>query len=487
MHHSEIFFYSLIFFIGGIIIGDFFLWESFYLFCSLLLLFLGLLIFNRNRLIVYFLILIIAFILGWWRQIIATPNCFSPQNLCYYQGKNLDIVGKVVEVNEKTDSQSLKIIVLQLVGGIKISGKIQLITNLFPQYQVGDHLKINCQLQGLQNIKSPTLARYLISQGINSLCQNFVITKYYSKSFSIDNFWGYLKSFLSKRLNLTLTEPSASLMRGMILGDASGIPPFLKSRFADLGLTHIIAISGSHIAIICSVLLNCLVAVGVGRSKTFLLISLIIISYVILIGAPASAVRSAIMGLLILAAQKIGRLSRAKNILTLTAALMALENPKIILGDIGFQLSFAAVWGLIYLAPLIKNYFSFLPNFFQLSEIIITTCSAQLATLPLILFYFGRFSIISLLANLLILPIIPLLTILGLIQVISAGLSLTLGKIIGFPVWLICLYWLEVSQWLIKLPISQWRLEQFNIIGVVIFYLLIFILFVFLRKKSHNY
>jgi len=474
--NSELFFYCLIFFLAGIVTGSFLFLEGFYLFCLFLILFFcSLIFFSRNRFF-YVLIMATVFVFGWWRYDLSLPDCSRPKNLCYHNGQNVAFIGKIAQVSNSPDSQRLEISAFEVeADNMAVSGKIQTTTGIFPKFNVGDIVSVNCELQGLEEIKQSGFAKYLSSRRVYSSCWNPEITVLDSSSASIAGFWGMVRRFLSERINLTLPEPTASLIRGMMLGDGAGMPKYLKDRFSRLGLTHVIAISGSHIAIVCSVLLACFLTAGVSRPRSFWPIFWIVVFYVILVGAPASAVRSAIMGLMILFSQKIGRLSRSKNVLISAAALMALENPQIIIGDVGFQLSFAAVWGLIYITPIIKKHFSIFPEFLQLREIVVATCAAQLSTMPLILFHFGNFSFISFFANLLILPAIPLLTVLGLAQTVVAGISVLFGKIIGFPVWVICVYWLEVSKWLDGLPFSDWGLGQISLLSAIISYLIIFV------------
>lgn len=465
--------------------GSFLFLEGFYLFCCFLILLVCSLIFFQYSRFFYILILLTIFIFGWWRYELSLSNCSQEKNICYYNNQNFEFIGRITKISNGSDNQRLEISAIKFKDkDIFLSGKIQTMTGIFPRLNMGDVIDISCKLQGLDQVKQVSFVKYLSSRRIYSFCWNPKIIILNSNDKSIVKFWGFLRHFFSNRINFTLSEPTASLMRGMILGDGEGMPKYLKDRFSRLGLTHVIAISGSHIAIVCSVLLTCFIAIGVSRPRAFWPIFLIIIFYVVLIGVPASAVRSAIMGLMILFSQKIGRLSRSKNVLASTAALMALENPQIIMGDIGFQLSFAAVWGLTYIAPLIKKYFFIFPEFLQLREIMIATCAAQLSTMPLILFHFGRFSFISLLANLLVLPIIPLLTILGLVQVIIASISLFFGKIIGFLIWIICIYWLEISKYLDGLFFSNFGLGQISSITTFLLYLFMFI-WIWLAKKEY--
>ena len=113
------------------------------------------------------------------------------------------------------------------------------------------------------------------------------------------------------------------------------------------------------------------------------------------------------MGMIVLFAKYAGRQTKVNNILALTCVLMLLVNPNILLFDAGFQLSFLATIGLIYFVPIIEKYFQWLPEKFALRENFVTTMSAIILTLPLILYQFKRLSTVAPIVNLLILSVIP--------------------------------------------------------------------------------
>jgi competence protein ComEC len=125
--------------------------------------------------------------------------------------------------------------------------------------------------------------------------------------------------------------------------------------------------------------------------------------------------------------------------------VLTLINP-LILWDVGFQLSFVATLGLILLvSPLERGVYSLLQHLLKseqvglamalLSELVVVTLAAQIITGPLILYHFGRFSLISLLTNLLILPVQPPIMVLGGLATLAGMLWLPLGQALGWLVW----------------------------------------------------
>ena len=176
----------------------------------------------------------------------------------------------------------------------------------------------------------------------------------------------------------------------------------------------------------------------------------------------------------------LGRPGFALNSLLASALILTLLNP-LILWDVGFQLSFMATLGLIVLVPpLERGLFNLLKRrlgteqvdltMALLSELLIITLAAQIITGPLIVYHFGRLSLISLLTNLLILPVQPPIMILGGLAALAGMLWLPLGQILGWLVWL-PLAW---SVWMVEstaqLPYASLDLGTFPLWLLVLMY-----------------
>ena len=218
-----------------------------------------------------------------------------------------------------------------------------------------------------------------------------------------------LKTFFQNQINSLWPEPQSSLMAGLLYGARTGLPPDLTENFNRTGLSHIVAISGFNISIIATYLMFALIYAGLYRQRAFWAVTGGIVFFVIFTGASASVVRAGIMGIVVLMARQLGRLTRPGNVLVFTAAAMAAVNPYVLVWDAGFQLSFAAAMGLIYLSPVLEKILSTRHKIFShlLQAIIIPTLSAIIATLPLTLWQFGRFSAVAPITNLLVLWTIP--------------------------------------------------------------------------------
>ena len=299
--------------------------------------------------------------------------------------------------------------------------------------------------------------------------------------------WFYQKIFnfkdkLRKVIEQILLPPQSSILKAVFLGDRFGLSNDLKDDLNVSGTRHIIAISGMHIIIWSQIILYLALAIGFWRGNAFYFVIIILALYILMIGAPASAVRAGIMASLLLFAQKIGRLRSADRSVVFAAVIMLIFNPLLIKSDVGFQLSFMATLSIIYLKPILDKKTEKLPNYFKIKDIITMTLAAQLGTLPLLIFHFGRLSLISPLANLLIVPLLPVIMIMGMILVFTGLIWISLAKIIVWPIWFLLTYLIKVVEYSSSLPLAAIEFNSFSLIFLIGYYIIL-IWYVFYKKN----
>jgi competence protein ComEC len=171
-----------------------------------------------------------------------------------------------------------------------------------------------------------------------------------------------------------------------------------------------------------------------------------------MVGASASVVRAAIMGIIMLTALQVGRLPHSGIAILLSAALMCAVNPLILRWDVGFQLSFLAVAGIVYIEPLLKPFMVRLLRFTPLASLVAATLAAQIAVLPLLLFQFGTLAVYTLPVNVLVLPLVPITMALGFASGSVGLLWSFVGALIGQAAWLVASLQLIIIQWFSELP-----------------------------------
>ncbi len=332
---------------------------------------------------------------------------------------------------------------------------------MYPKYNYGDELKIKCKLQAPEEFNGFAYDRYLARYDIYSVCyySDIVVlnkNKINSIKFILYNNILKLKNRFRKSINFGLSEPQASLAKAIVIGDKKGISDDLREQFSRAGISHIMAISGMHITIFSVIIMWIFFSVGCSRKYAFLLSSLFLIIYILLIGVPASAVRAGIMGFLVMFSLYLGRLNSLNRSLIFTAVILLLINPKLLRDDIGFQLSFLAVFGIAYLFPKLNKWSDKIgvTGYKKIKNMLFITISAQIFTFPILMINFSQISLISPITNLLVIWTLPLLIISIIIAVILSFIFPFLSIILFTPSYLILLYIIKISELLIKIPFS---------------------------------
>lgn len=386
------------------------------------------------------------------------------RNIIFEQ--DLEIVGKISqrpEPNYKNQKVVIKITEcfsngtrLKDIEGAKIIVRLP----TFPEYRFGEYLSLQGKISQPENFSGFDYKNYLKRWHIVGEVKNPVKINFKGSSANpIDKGYGFLYSIANTfeiALNKVLPEPHSSLASGILLGVKRNIPDDLMLDLQKTGLTHIIALSGFNVTILIAIFARSLV-MYLGRRQTFLLGTTLVILFVIMTGASASVVRAAIFSLLILFGTTIGKRADQTNLLLLAALAMVVINPYILPYDVGFQLSFLAFAGLIYLTPIIGRYIE-KKNFKFISKNVGSTLSetlgAQFAVTPLILYQFGLVSLISPIANLLVVWIIPWIMLATFATGLLSLIYYPLGKLVVAFLWPGLEYILRIVEFLANIPLA---------------------------------
>ena len=187
------------------------------------------------------------------------------------------------------------------------------------------------------------------------------------------------------------------------------------------------------------------------------------------------------MGGIYLLSQKVGRQTIGSRLVVLACAIMLLINPLLLIYDIGFQLSFMAVFGLIYLEPFIEKLIKKftkdkIKNFVTIVAI---TFAAQIFTLPIMVYNFGNISFVSPITNLLIIPIVYWLMIFGFLASAMGIFSNIIGWILSVPCWFLLTYFVKVidifsQPWMGKIITNVswiWLFISYSLISMAVWFL----------------
>ena len=403
---------------------------------------------RRRRALIPVVIIIFA-LLGSWRYLSHPFDpCFGPDALVNHHaedrfGRPRVMEGVVVAYpvqREKYEQYQVRIDALwQGERKLAISGMALVRTDQDAAFSYGDRVRIRGVPETPPSFPDFDYRRYLARKGVYTLVRradmHLLETGRGNRALAL---LYAVRARASALLDALMPQPYAALANGMILGIESGIPRDLYAKFNLTGTSHVIVISGSNIALVSGVLLLIFTWGLRGRKRAAALLSLMGIGlYTLLVGADAAVVRAAIMGALYVLAVAFNRQSAAIITLFIAALAMLLLNP-LTLWDVGFQLSFMATLGLILFSTPLQQWWDArvgkrLPRLANnlLAEGLLITVAAQITTMPMVVYYFGRLSIISFLANLLIIPVQPPIMIAGGLAIMLAAIFFFLGQLIA--------------------------------------------------------
>ncbi|MBU4369747.1 ComEC family competence protein [Patescibacteria group bacterium] len=489
---SKIIFYSILFFIFGIAWGSFlsvpfFIYPSIFLFILIFLFLIKPKYLIKNIWLVVFVLSF--FIFGLWRYQISFDQ-INEDHISFYNGENILFQGKIVKEPDVKVNKTNLIIDKIVFKNKNTKGKILVFVPLYSHYQLNDLLQIECKLEQPKPIEDFNYHEYLARYDIYSMCgwaEIKVLEKGNNKGVYSKILW--FKNKTENSINIYFTEPQGSFISASLLGLKRQVPQEVRDWFSRSGISHILAISGLHISILAQlIMIFCTSVLLIRRQKAFWPTLIIIILFVFLAGAPASAVRAAIMGLGLIWTQKIGRPQAGKRIIIYTAAIMLLINPKLLKVDIGFQLSFMAVFGLSLLPEYFNQFFQKIPNFriFPFRQYLSTTLSAQIFVLPLVLYYFGNLSLIAPLTNVLVLSVMPLIMTLGFLFALAGLIHFWLAKIVFYPLWLLLTAIILIAKIGANIPGLSFIFADFPLFLVIILYILIIFWLVKIKKNEHQ-
>ena len=266
------------------------------------------------------------------------------------------------------------------------------------------------------------------------------------------NFAYNTKTKIRKRITRNFSEKEAIFLKSIILGDKGLIGEEFRSKLSRSGTSHIVAISGLHLSVFAIFIFGGLLSAGLWRKHASVVTIIFLILFAIFIGFKASLVRAVFMASLMLISLILGKIFQGEKVLVYAAFLMLVFNPLLLRYDVGFQMSFLAVLGIFLLKPIFDHILGKklkLPQI--LSDILTVTISAQIFTLPIIVYNFGTFSLVAPVVNFFVLLILPFVLGLGFLWALLAAfinpyfLALILGPLLRGI--LNFIYWTGSFKW----------------------------------------
>ncbi|MCZ2223654.1 MAG: competence protein ComEC family protein [Chitinophagales bacterium] len=362
-----------------------------------------------------------------------------------------------------------------------------------PNLQYGSQIIFVNNLMPIINAGNPggfNYARYCSFQNIHY--QAFLNDNDFSTLQSINKNWFddliiqartkvliILKSYIKEGNELSIAE-------ALLIGYRDNLDRDLVQSYSNTGVVHIIAISGLHLGMIYGLLIVLFRPFTKYRWNKIvkpIVILIVLWGFSFIAGAASSILRSAVMFSFIILGETYGRKTNIYNSLAASAFLLLLINP-FNLWDVGFQLSYSAVLSIVVFQKKINNWFYFknkiLRAVWSLSAV---TLSAQILTLPIVLYHFHQFPTLFLFTNLFVVPFSGLILYSELLLLIVspiAYLNVYLGKLIGWDIELMNNFILYADSF----SFSVWKSIQINIVQAIILYVAIIGFWLWINNKK---
>lgn len=404
----------------------------------------------KNFLIFLYLILVL---------ILSTRLVFFYSNQkTYVKGERVSFV---TQVNSNPKEHSFY---QTLYLNMDLVNKVLVKTDVDKRFYYGDYIKVTGTLDRLvlDDLTPIFILNYPQIEANFRENNPALAAVYFIRQKIIDNF----------RSNL---DPvSSGLMLGIVFGIKENLPKDFLESIQITGVMHVIAASGMNVTMV-SAFLFYLFASFLKRQLAIIFSIMGIVFYTAIAGFEPSIVRAGVMGIIVFSAQILGRQQYSLHTLLMTGFLMLFVSPELLFNT-GFALSFTATFGLLYIPDLFKRF----QNSF--TESFITTISAQIATLPILLSNFGNYSLTSIIVNGLVLWTIPLLMVLG---AIAAFFSFIFPPLASFFLYL-CLPFLYFFESIVEF-FAQFgntlSIKNFPIFFTISYYLLLASFILFKYKK----
>ena len=378
----------------------------------------------------------------------------------------------------------------------EVDGRVMAFVPRLVQVNYGDLITLEGRLRSPQPINGFNWPMHLANESIHSVMfrpwvtvieenqGSFIMSKIYS-----------LNAFLQQRINRFLTYPESAILSAMLLGNRGEIPAQISHNFRQIGLGHILAISGLHITIISAIFFWIILSLGLWRKHAFILTSFFLVFFILMIGAPPSAIRAGIMGFLFLLAQYFGRGYSFQNAIIIAATGILVFNPLSLFYDISFQFSFAAMLAILLLFPIFQHYaykqikikadkspiLSFFLNTFLIS------LSILLFLGPLMAYYFGNFPAISPLINLFAIPLLPPILFLGIMALFSSIIFPPLTLIFSSIVYLLLSLLINFSVFINNFAFIELLQFYIPIYLLMIYYTVLFAIILKIKKNYSSF
>ncbi|MCX7876179.1 MAG: DNA internalization-related competence protein ComEC/Rec2 [Melioribacteraceae bacterium] len=434
------------------------------------------------------LILLLVFVIGCISLIFSSKSKIK-YPFSDFKMKNVEVIGEIIDIRlikEKKLSLEIKIDSLLNFQQNKINNHKTLcniyeskteLKNIYNEIGIGNKILLKGTIIRPRNQRNPfefDYEKYLNESGISFITNVYNIENIRIVDKGTSIFWNSIfqvRKIIDEKINLIYNKTSFNLLRGLILGDRGEIDEQINEDFINVGVVHILAVSGLNVGFIIIIFMFLFNRFDLYLKTVLTIIGLIF--YMFLTGMEAPVVRATIMAIIILVLPLFGRASNSINSLSVASFLILLFNPKDLFNP-SFQLSFSGILSLIIIAPYFNNKIKSITTKKYLQILFLylaTTLAAQIGTLPFTIAYFSKFSILSFIGNLVVIPLVGFIVGLGIASVIVTSISIQFAQFYSSFNELLIYLMLNFVHELGTLKFSSVNVKPFSLYDGILFFL----------------
>ena len=353
----------------------------------------------------------------------------------------------------------------------------------------GEYVKPNSQ----RNYKGFDYSKYLKTKGIyGNIKINSKINIIKSNNLNIIFLYSNsIRNKIIKNINILFPEKTKGLFLGILIGYDNYISDDIKEDFSDSNLSHLLAVSGTHVSYVILGLLILFKFLKIPKIDSKILASVLLVFYLYIIGFTPSVTRAVIMCIISIMQSIVNRKQDIVTTISLSSLLIIISNPYKIF-DIGFLLSYAGTIGIM---AFINNFDNIKKDNVKIKllkvvkNMLYVTISAQILIFPVIIYYFNTISLTFFISNIIAGLIIGPIIIGGLIIIVISFLNIKITAIMVKLYNVLLLILLKTTEIISKMSLSKIYIKTPSIIKILIYYFIIFIIisYIIIRKSKRYY
>lgn len=410
----------------------------------------------------------------------------------YISLENVNIVGTIVSSKKEKQYINEYKIETEKINNIKLKKKFILLTKN-KEIEYGNKIKLEgtyIKPSKSRNYKGFDYSNYLKTENIyGTIEQNGKIELIKEKNINYLFINLYkVKNKIIKNINNKFPKETRGVFLGILLGDKNSIEEDVRQNFADSSLSHILAVSGTHISyvVICiSVLFKKL---KLNKNIRKVLTSLVLFMYLYLVDFSASATRAVIMSNIVILQMLFYRKQDTITTIAFSSIIILINNPYAIL-NIGFLLSYGGTIGIILFVNKIsieskEDFFQIFKSY--LKDICIVTISAQTIIIPIIIYYFNTISFTFIISNIIASLIIGPIIMIGLVIIAISFFKIPIISLIIRFYNILIVILVKTADIISKIPISKIYLKTPTNLEIVFYYNVFFLIVLLIYIKRSN-